>query len=167
MKNVAVLSFHSILLVLMSLGIVGSALAQPVQEVRIQWQSYPAGAPEKLEPSFSKPLTNSFTVVHQRVVSGRLPRQRNPELSTDQIVVIARDADGRDLDSHLIPDPRILRAEQPDSSGKLTGQILYRANADFFITLPADPKIKQIDFYHPQWSGTEFSLESLGTVVVK
>ena len=100
-------------------------------------------------------------------MSGRLPRQREPELSSDKVVILARDSGGKILDWQVVPDPRVRRAEAPGPGGELSGRILYRDRADFLFTLPDDPDITRIDFYQPRWTGSNFDLDIIGGVPLK
>jgi hypothetical protein len=100
-------------------------------------------------------------------MSGRLPRQREPELNSDKVVIVARDSGGKVLDWQVVPDPRIIRAEAAGPGGELSGRVLYRDRADFLFTLPNDPTITRIDFYHPRWTGTNFDLDPIGGVALQ
>jgi hypothetical protein len=65
-------------------------------------------------------------------VLGRLPaaqpivRERDPGLSGDRLVVIAEAGDGTVADWRIVPDPRVLRSEQPDAAGLLSGVTLQQ-----------------------------------------
>jgi hypothetical protein len=96
-----------------------------------------------------------------------LPRQREPELSSDKVVIIARDSVGKVRDWQVLPDPRIIRAEAPGPGGELSGSVLYRDRADFLFTLPDDPDIERIDFYHPRWTGEKFDLDLIGGIPLR
>jgi hypothetical protein len=99
-------------------------------------------------------------------MSGRMPRQREPELNFDKMVIVARDREEHIIVWHVIADPRIIRAESPGPGGELTGRILYRERADFLITLPDDSRITRIDFYHPRWTGAQFELDHVGALAL-
>jgi len=148
------------LLVLVA-GMASQAAAQTVQEVRVQWRAY-IGTPPETEPG--RGLTSDvFTVLERRSISGTLPRQRDPQLSSDQLVVRAVNARGETLDTQLIPDPRVLRAEATGPTGELSGQVMHRANPEFLLTLPDDPAISEVRLYLPRWTGTAFELVLLGS----
>jgi hypothetical protein len=164
-RRFSVFCWASLFLIILALFQLGSnALAQTIQEIRVRWDTNLPGPPPKDARSVREPASNVFTLLERRTFSGKVPRQRNPEVTSDQIVVIAHDVDGQLVDWQLIPDPLVLRSEQPGPKGDLRGQTLYRTSADFLITLPADPTIKRIDLYHPRWTGTDFVLEFMGTV---
>jgi len=139
------------------------ATAQMVQEVKIRWDAY-IGAPTPQVARGTEQPSNLFTLLERRRVPGSPPRQRNPELSSDQIVVVAVDAQGQEIDYHLIPDPRVLRAEHPGPTGELSGEVLHHAETELLIALPDDPAIRELRLYHPRWTGTAFVLDLLGRV---
>jgi hypothetical protein len=62
----------------------------------------------------------------------------------------------------IIPDPRLLRAETSDESGRLSKKILYRPAVDFSIALPDNPSLESIKIFQPQWTGAEFILVPIG-----
>lgn len=107
-----------------------------------------------------------FTVTEQRRLHHPLPRQRNPELSKEQLVVVALDSQGHELVRVLCPDPRIIRGEAADAKGKLISRVIYRDAADFSVVIPDNPRIGQLQIYHPNWTGSEFVLEPIGKVLL-
>jgi len=154
----------ALILLILGLGHLDSmATAQMVQEVRVRWDAY-FGAPVPQVMVGTEQPSNFFTLIERRGVPGALPRQRNPELSSDQIVVVAVDVKGQEIDWQLIPDPRILRAEHPGPTGELSGEVLHHAETELLITLPDDPAIRELRLYHPRWTGTAFVLDLLGTI---
>ncbi|MBM4277118.1 MAG: hypothetical protein FJ041_05830 [Candidatus Cloacimonetes bacterium] len=153
-----------IILVILATGAMATmVLAQTVQEVRVKWNAYIAAPAPQVEIGKEQP-SNIFTLLERRSAPGLLPRQRNPELSSDQIVVIALDTQGKEIDWQIIPDPRILRAEFPGPTGELRGEVLHHAETELLITLPNDPSVKELRLYHPHWTGTAFILDLLGTI---
>jgi len=136
---------------------------QSPQDIRVRWQgeasTSPTGAAERaIQPR------GSFVALGRQAASGSLPRQRAPELSPDQILVLAIDAEKQLKGWALIPDPRILRAEFPDASGELRGQVIYQPNVEFVVAIPDDPAISELRFYHPRWTGKEFELDLIGAI---
>ena len=104
-------------------------------------------------------------VLKHRRLSGPPPRQRSKQLSSRQIVVVGADASGKEISRVAIPDPRLIRAEMADESGKFTAKhIFFKESVDFLIALPDDPSITEIRIYHPHWTGTEFELQLVGQV---
>ena len=154
-----------LLVVIVSVGdLISVAYAQTSQEVRVRWDAYAGPSSQAVPGTAENAPSNVFTVIDRRQLSGLAPRQRAPELSSDQVLVIAVDAQGQKRDSTLIPDPRVLRAEVPGPTGELRGEVLLRPTAEFIVTFPDDPAVTELRFYHPRWTGAEFSLDFLGAI---
>jgi hypothetical protein len=155
-------------IVIMGVGALCSpTVAQTFQEIRVHWEASPGAPPETLlEPQHYHPAA-AFTVVERRHRSGSLPRQRAPELSPDQLLIVAVDSQGREKERVLVPDPRVLRAELPGPTGELHGEVLHRATAEFLVPLPDDPTIVELRVYHPRWTGSTFDLDLLGTAPLR
>jgi hypothetical protein len=153
-----------LILVILASGLMDTmVMAQTVQEVRVKWSAYIAAPAPQVEIGKEQP-SNIFTLLERRSAPGSLPRQRNPELSSDHIVVIAVDELGKEIDWQIIPDPRILRAEFPGPTGELRGEVLHHAETELLITFPNDPAVKELRLYHPHWTGAGFILDLLGTI---
>jgi hypothetical protein len=95
------------------------------------------------------------------------PLQRRPQVSAGLIVVSAVDGDGIERGRTILPDPRIIRAEFPDETGRLQGIVLLRPNVEFLVTLPEDPEIRELHILEPRWNGHEFVLEFISAVDVE
>jgi hypothetical protein len=140
-------------------------MAQTIQEVRVRWDGYIAPAPQ-VAPNTAR-SADIFTLLARRSLPGLLPRQRNPEVSTDQIAILAVNAEGTEIDGQLIPDPRILRVEQPGPAGELRGEVLHHVNTELLITVPDDPVIVELRLYKPRWTGTTFLWDQLGAIPLR
>lgn len=138
--------------------------SRPVQEVRVQWDAYHASS-KALVRLGAQLQSNVFTMLERRAVAGSLPRQRDPQLSQDYLVIIAVDAQGQEVCRSAIPDPRTVRAEFTGPTGELRGEVLHRASTELLILLPDDPSIVEVRVYLPRWTGTEFVLDLLGIVL--
>ena len=141
----------------MVLGAVTLASAQG-QEFRIRFNACPPGQ--------TCAAADAFTVLDTQSVASGPARQRNPELSSDQIVVRAYDAAGTLVFTQLVNDPRVLRSEGAGPTGELTGQVLQRPSPEFLVSVPDDPPVAQLRLYHPRWTGSAFALDLLGTIAV-
>jgi hypothetical protein len=141
--------------------------AQYHQELLVRWQ-----------PSDKSPATNAngetqqqpiqpLTVMGHTNRTGRLQRQRALELSEEQVLVIGVGADEAMRWWTLIADPRLRRAEMPGPDGELSGQSMPLSETDFAVSYPADASITELRFYHPHWTGTRFTLESIGSAAVR
>jgi hypothetical protein len=111
--------------------------------------------------------TSTFRLLDRRRESGRLRRERRPELGPDRLVIVSLDAAGRELDWRITRNPRTLRAEVPTETGELTGRVLESDAADFSIAVPDIPGIASVRVYQPRWSGSEYTLEPLGELRIE
>jgi hypothetical protein len=114
---------------------------------------------------FSEQMAESAEVslVQLKKESGALSRQRVLELSQNQIMVVAINAQKQVLWWNLQPDPRVFRAETSDDAGNLSGKTLYRNDSEILFSIPADAAINEVRFYHPVWDGTSsYSLQQIG-----
>lgn len=140
-----------------------AARSRSHRAVRISWEADKAALPRPAAQHLNAPGRVALARAAERREGG-LPKQRSAELSSDQVVVVALDAEGRMRWCGLVADPRLLRAEWPGADGELTGQVLYRESAEFFVAYPDDDSIKEIRLYHPDWDGRAFSLKPVGSV---
>ena len=159
---------YQILLVLLFVGITSGSTSgqspQGVQQVRVQWTTPADGAPP---PAPGQQAVNPLRLLERRSAGGSLPRQRNPQVSADQILVQAFNARGVLVDSHLIPDPRLVRAESPGPTGELAGEVMRWVNPDFLITLPDVPDLVELRLLQPRWTGTAFVFDLVGSVSLR
>jgi hypothetical protein len=139
------------------------ASSTATQELTVRWTPYPGPADRLVLPSVVPPA-DQFLVLDRRAVPGTLPRERNPQPSSDQLVAITIDSTGREVDWQLIRDPRVVRAETPAADGRLSGQVLHRTVTEFLLTLPAEGAFTQIRVYEPSWTGAQFVLRYLGAI---
>ena len=100
------------------------------------------------------------------VKRGGLQRQRSFELSSEQIVVIAVDANGEIRWWHTQTDPRLVRAEARGETGDILSRNLYLVSVDFSIDYPDDPSVQSLRFYSPIWTGREFHLQLIDSLSV-
>jgi hypothetical protein len=108
--------------------------------------------------------TPAATIIQDQKRNGTLPRQRSRELSPEQLLVVTVDEKSQLRWYALIPDPRILRAEAPGPDNVMTGQTLYLESADFVVNVPDDARARELRFYKPSWTGTEFTLNLISAV---
>jgi len=137
-----------------------------VQELTVNWNAFAGAAGQLLSSDAALAAVNTFEVVARQVSAGSLQRERNPELSADQLVAIGADLTGTMVSWSLIKDPRIVRAEQPGPDGVLTGRILYRATTQLTLALPDLPQLIQVGLYQPRWTGTTWILDLIATFAV-
>jgi len=98
--------------------------------------------------------------------TGELPRYRSFELSSQHLVVVTLDGTNRLRWWSLIPDPRILRAEEPDANGRLSGKVIYQGNVEVVLEIPDDAAANELRFYHPQWTDGRVALVLVSTVAL-
>jgi hypothetical protein len=108
----------------------------------------------------------SFALTGERSTIGRLRRERNPQLSDQSLVLIVRDADGRDLSWHIAPNPWIVRAETPDATGRLSGRILDQREQAASFTVPDIQGARRVTLYQPRWSDGQYVLDAIGDVML-
>ena len=125
-------------------------------EIRAQWES---GTNRSL--AMTGPRTSAARVIRRR---GGLPRDRQPELALDRVVVTLVDSDGRDLFWRIVPNPRRIRAEVPGPDGLLSGRVLERDDTEIFVAAPDHPRAVRLNIYEPVWNGTEFLLEIAASI---
>ena len=149
----------------LGLGSTSEARAQTVQQLRVQWVAN-AGAPPPPIQADKAQASSLFTVLERRLIAGALARQRDPQLSSTQLVLRAVNSRGEIIDTQLLHDPRILRAETPEPTGDLTGQVFHLSAPEFLLTIPDDPTITEIQVYQPRWTGRAYLLDLLGTIAL-
>lgn len=93
---------------------------------------------------------------------GPVPQQRALELADDRLLVLAVDAAGEIRFWSVIANPRLIRAEFPDASGRLSGRVIERRDAELLVDIPADPAIREVRIYTPQAG----NLRLAGTITV-
>lgn len=113
------------------------------------------------------PRSSRFEVLSRRAVQFEPVVERDPQLSEDDIVVVALDDGGQELGWARLKDPRVVRAEQPAADGTLSGRTLYRADAEIEVWLPGRTDLAALRVYKPQWNGREFDLTGLGTIPLR
>jgi hypothetical protein len=137
--------------------------AQTVQQLKVQWNAYPAG-PSITAPTDVRTTPGPFRVLERRSITGSLVRQRDPQMTENHLLVRAVNAGGQIIDTQLILDPRVVRAETPGPSGELRGETLHLASPEFLLTIPDGSAVRELRIYHPRWTGTAFVLDLLGTL---
>jgi len=136
---------------------------QNVRDAAISWES---SQPRKTALS-TEQTGGKFTVSNLQLRRASLPRRRAVELAETEIFVAAVDENNRLVWWHIMGDPRVLRSEAVAASGEVFGRILYLPNVDFSISFPAEPAIKEVRLYHPQWNGERFQLIQIGLFTVR
>ena len=136
---------------------------QSYQSVRLQLVTNS----ELAAPSNSLAQAFSTSINSNERLTGELPRYRSFEMSSQHLVVITIDSTNHLRWWSLIPDPRILRAEEPDSNGRLSGKVLYQSNVEVILEIPDDAAAIQLRFYHPQWTDGKVTLVPVSSVALR
>jgi len=132
-------------------------------EARVRWETH-GDAAHPGEPGPHPAIAGDrFVVVEVHRYPGERARQRMPELSEEQVLVVGTGATGHPRDWALVADPGLIRAESAGTDGTLAGETRRAAGTEFLVTMPQDPEIAELRFYRPRWTGTLFALELLGT----
>ena len=95
---------------------------------------------------------------------GQLPRHRSIELSSQHLVLVTVDSANRLRWWSQISDPRILRAEEPDASNRLSGRVIFQSSVEASVEIPDDPSATELRFYHPKWTDDRFVLTLVSSV---
>jgi hypothetical protein len=134
-------------------------------ELTIRWLVTPSVTGDPTAPGDTRPI-NEFEVVRRRAVDHQFVRERDPQLSVDDLVLVGLDASGREISWQKVKDPRLVRAEFPSSSGELSGRVLHRPLTEIVARLPDGLAAVALRIYETQWTGTQFVLRQLGDVTV-
>ncbi|HEY1304732.1 MAG TPA: hypothetical protein VGF24_14315 [Vicinamibacterales bacterium] len=137
-----------------------AADARETRELHIRW----TGGQATQGPRSAG--TGSFKLVKQARVSGAPRRERQPELSASDLVVVVQDAYGQDVDWRIVPNPRIVRAEVPGPDGLLSGRVIERDDVELLVLIPDVPGADRIQIFSPVWTGKDYRLDPLGQIEI-
>lgn len=144
---------------------------QGLREVKIRWtDSTTALSTNQARPSISKTERKTAPVVslvEDKKRSGALPRQRSLQLSPTHVFIAAVNEANQLRWWSIISDPRVVRAEFQSSTGELHSEDYYQSNFTMNVVFPDDPKITNLRFYKPIWTGSDFDLKLLAVVPVR
>lgn len=144
---------------------------QAYREVKVRWtDSANVSSNTQARPSISageQKVSPVVSLVEDKKRSGALPRHRSLELSPTHLLIAAVDETNQLRSWSIISDPRVVRAEFPTSTGELRSENYYQSNFMLTVAFPDDPKITNLRFYKPIWTGSEFDLKLLAIVPVR
>jgi hypothetical protein len=135
------------------------------QSFQLRWQTSGAGS-ETGFVAVDGAAGGRFSLTRYQPAAGPPARRRAPQISPEQLVVVAVDPQGEVQGWELIPDPRLLRSELPDAQGELRSRTFYRTDTAFTVTLAADPETTEVRLYQPSWNGETLSLEPLAVLAL-
>jgi hypothetical protein len=134
-------------------------------ELSIQLRASPA-ADQWQSASVDATDTHTMDVLSSEPAASLPGRQRAPELSEDQLVVVAVDDAGNEIYRQIIIDPRLVRGELTESGELGDRTEFYLDEVQFAVTLPDDPRITELRLFKPEWNGAEFLLNPLASSAV-
>jgi hypothetical protein len=115
-------------------------------------------------PNDSRQPQNRLEVVSRKRHASTVPRLRSLDLHPDHWLYVAIDRQATLLSWGTVPDPRVLRAEEPGPDGVLTGRRVVRTEADVLLSVPDDPAVIAVRIFQPERRGDSFVLVPLGEV---
>ena len=115
----------------------------------------------------SLPEVNRFEIRARAAVVDVGVRERDPQIGADELVIVAVDAQGREVGWQHLKDPRIVRSEQPGRGGLLTGQVLHRAETELVVRVPDGLGAVTLRIYEPLGTGAAAELRGLGTIAIR
>ena len=139
------------------------ATANRQTELTVRWVVTAAAADTLVAPG-SLPEVNRFEIVRRAATVEAPVRERNPQIGPDELVVVAVDAQGRDVGWQRVKDPRTVRSEQPGRGGLLSGQTFHRSETELVIRVPDGAAVAAVRVYEARWNGREWLLRGLGTI---
>ena len=103
----------------------------------------------------------------QRSLAIPYKAERDPQLADDRLVVVAVDAAGDAVDWRIVPDPRVVRSEGPDATGRLSGTTLTYPEAELHVAIRETPAVRELRIYKPRWAGDQWVLEPVAASKVR
>ena len=165
--------YHPFLLLIISaFFIAGSLAATPdalaMEEFLVSLStdiSNPLPEPEVVQDTSER----SDNMPARHITRQSMRNRRFPELTSRHIIIITRNKQGEEINPSVLLDPRLLRAKiaSPDSEQLVNTDQIRREDVDFIVDFPDDAGIDKIQFYHPRWTGTVFTLELIGETQVQ
>jgi len=131
------------------------------RELRIQWT-----IPRAQTAGTRTRSPGSFTLLGQARFTGAPRRERQPEPSANDLVVVVQDSEGRDLDWRIVPNPRLIRLETPDQDGRLSGRTIERDEVEMLLYIPDIPGADRLQIFSPVWNGKDYTLDPLGQLTI-
>ena len=130
------------------------------RELRIRWTA------PRTDAARTRATVGTFTLLGQVRFAGAPRRERQPQPSANDLVIVVQDSTGRDLDWRIIPNPRLIRAETPDQNGVLSGRVIERDEVELLIYIPDVAGADRIQIFSPMWNGKDYTLDPLGQLTI-
>jgi hypothetical protein len=103
----------------------------------------------------------SLAPLTQRQLPSPPAPERDPQLAADRLVVVAVNAAGEPIDWRIVADPRTVRAEAPDATGRLSGRTLVHPDGELRVALTAGADVRALHIYKPRWTGEAWALDPI------
>jgi hypothetical protein len=135
---------------------VPQATAPEALQIRVRWLAdRPAPNPAQ--------ATNQFQVIAMERVSPGAQRDRRPEVTPQNIVVVTLDKAGVERDWRIVQDPRVVRSES-EALGALRGETLYYMDSELLLVVPALPDGARLQLYKVFSSNGVAMLDPFGQI---
>lgn len=108
--------------------------------------------------------SRAVTLLGRAAKPGTMRRERRPELGPHQLVIVVVDEAGTQLDWRSIADPRVVRVESADASGRLSGQVITNPSAEFTLRVPDIPGAARVRIFQTITGDDGFALAAVGEV---
>jgi len=130
-------------------------------QIHLGSSTTPKSFPARLEKE--RPKIHAVSIKKQTRIKGSPPKRRTLKISWQELVVVALDDKGHESDRVVVPDPRLVRYESTDPSGKfIDSAVLYRDEADLTVVFREHPGFHAVRVFQPRWTGKEYVLDLLG-----
>jgi hypothetical protein len=94
------------------------------------------------------------------------PRQRSTEMSRDQLLILALDAQHAVRYWQIVMNPCLIRGEFPDAGGNLHKTELYRPNCELSAYLPDGSDASEVRVLVPSWPNGAIEFTMLVSVPI-
>ena len=153
-RKSTVLGVWGLLSVLASSAQAQTAAARPFDEFRSQVPQAQASASLEirvrwtLDRPVADPLeaAHRFDVLSVQRMNESVPRDRQPMVNSQSLVVVSETTAGQPLDWRIIQDPRVVRSES-ETAGVLAGQTLYYQQTELLLTIPALDNVSRLHVF--------------------
>jgi hypothetical protein len=106
-------------------------------------------------------------IADMRPAPVRAAGQRDPSVSEQHLVVRVIDGTGQELSRATVIDPRLVRGETTDASGRLVSTRLWRTVGSLRVVVPAAPPGATVRVYQPRWNGRRMALDLLASTPLR
>ncbi|CAM2068339.1 Fibronectin type III domain-containing protein [Sulfidibacter corallicola] len=115
-------------------------------------------------PSLNK--TQAGAILQRNIIRGGGPLVRPTEpISEAELVVVAVDAEGREIHRQVVADPNLVRGElfDPQTGAFVTRRTVTRTGGQLTLVLPDEESLDHLVVYRPRFEGDAYQLEHVRT----